>query len=81
VLLIIEVADTSVEYDRLVKVPLYAKAGIKEVWLVNLPAERIEIYAEPAGGAYQIIREVKRGEGAQAHSVASLVVNASDVLE
>lgn len=81
VLLVIEVADTTLEYDRLVKVPLYAKAGIKEVWLVNLPAQRIEIYAEPASGAYRIIREVKRGEEAQSHSIAGLVVSASAVLD
>src|ERR1043165_4040767 len=49
VLLVIEVADTTVDYDRLVKVPLYAKAGIREVWLVNLPEEKIELYAEPSG--------------------------------
>ncbi|MBA3804648.1 MAG: Uma2 family endonuclease [Acidobacteria bacterium] len=81
VLLIIEVADTTVDYDRLVKVPLYAKAGIKEVWLVNLPGEQIEIYAEPAGGAYQINKQIKRGEEAQAHSIPDLVVSADTVLE
>lgn len=81
VLLVIEVADTTVEYDRLVKVPLYAKAGIKEVWLINLPAERIEIYADLVSGAYQTIEEVKPGEEAHAHSMAGLVVSASAVLE
>ena|SRR3982751_1602212 len=80
VLLIIEVADTTVDYDRLVKVPLYAKARIKEVWLVNLPAEQIEIYAEPSGGAYQIIKQIKRGEEAQAHSIPVVVVSADTVL-
>jgi Uma2 family endonuclease len=81
VLLVIEVADTTVEYDRLVKVPLYAKAGIREVWLVNLPAGRIEIYAEPEGGAYQVSREVERGEEAQSHGIAGLVVSAAAVLD
>ncbi|MGB7923518.1 MAG: Uma2 family endonuclease [Pyrinomonadaceae bacterium] len=80
VLLVIEVADTTVEYDRLVKVPLYAKAEIKEVWVINLPAERIEIYAEPLSGAYQIIREVKPGEEARAQSIAGLVVSASTTI-
>lgn len=81
VLLIIEVADTTVDYDRIVKVPLYAKAGIEEVWLVNLPGEQIEIYAELAGGAYQINKQIKRGEEAQAHSIPDLVVSADTVLE
>ena len=81
VLLIIEVADTTVDYDRLVKVPLYAKAGIKEVWVVNLPAEQIEIYAEPTGDSYQITKQIKRGEEAEAHSISNLIVNADAVLE
>jgi len=80
VLLLIEVADTTVDYDRLVKVPLYAKAGIKEVWVVNLPAEQIEIYAEPSGGAYQITKQIKRGEEAQAHTIPNLIVSADTVL-
>lgn len=80
VLLVIEVADTTVDSDRRIKLPLYAKAGIKEVWLVNLPGEQIEIYAEPASGAYQIIRQIKRGEEAQAHSIPDLAVSAHTVL-
>jgi len=41
---IIEVADTTIAYDREVKVPLYLAAGIPEVWLVNLDADCLEIY-------------------------------------
>lgn len=80
VLLVIEVADSTVESDRGYKIPLYAKAGIREVWLVNLPAEAVEIYAEPVGGAYQIIRQVKRGEDAQAHTITGLHVNIAQVI-
>jgi Uma2 family endonuclease len=80
VLLIIEVADTTVDYDGPVKVALYAKAGIKEVWVINLPEEKIELYAEPSGGAYQIPKQIKRGEEAQAHSLPGLVVNTDKVL-
>ncbi|MGH9902636.1 MAG: Uma2 family endonuclease [Pyrinomonadaceae bacterium] len=80
VLLLIEVSDTTVESDRTVKVPLYAAAGIPEVWLVNLPDERVEIYAGPAGGAYQSVRNVGRGEEAQALAVAGLSVNVADLL-
>jgi Uma2 family endonuclease len=51
-LLVIEVADTSQRYDRQVKVPLYARAGIPEVWLVDLVAATITIYREPAPTGY-----------------------------
>lgn len=80
VLLVIEVADSTVESDRSYKMPLYAKAGIQEAWLVNLPGETIELYAEPADGVYQISKSFQRGEEAQAHSVADLRVNVADVL-
>ena len=53
VLLAIEVADTSADYDREVKLPLYAQAGIPEVWVIDLQKDRIEVYARPQGGAYQ----------------------------
>ena len=80
VLLIIEVADSTVETDRSYKMPLYAKAGIAEAWLVNLPDEKIELYAEPVGGVYQVKREFKRGEDVQAHGITGLSVNVADVL-
>jgi Uma2 family endonuclease len=80
VLLVIEVADSTVESDRTYKMPLYAKAGIPEAWLVNLHDEKIELYAEPADGAYQFTRDFNRGEDVQAHSIADLHVPVADVL-
>lgn len=80
VLLVIEVADTTVDYDRLIKLPLYAKAGIPEVWIVNLPADRIEIYAAPNNGAYEIATEVERGEQAQAQTISSLSIPVNTIL-
>lgn len=56
VLLVIEVAETSAEIDREVKIPLYAKSGIPEAWLVNLPFERIEIHSNPSPQGYQQVR-------------------------
>ncbi len=61
VLLVIEVADTSVQSDRRVKIPLYAQAGIPEAWLVNLPADRIEVYRKPTGDKYAEVTSASRG--------------------
>jgi len=47
VLLLVEVMDTSQAYDREVKLPLYARAGIPEVWLLDLEALRLEVHREP----------------------------------
>jgi Uma2 family endonuclease len=80
VLLVIEVADSTVESDRSYKLPLYAKAGIPEVWIVNLPDETIELYAEPASGVYQASKTFKRGEEVQAQGVSELRVGVADIL-
>ena len=80
VLLVIEVADSTVETDRSYKIPLYAQAGIAEAWLVNLPAEQVELYASPANDAYQITQTFKRGDVAQSHTIKDLAINVSDIL-
>ncbi len=53
VLLVVEIADTSLEYDRNVKIPLYAANGIPEVLLVNLRNERLEIHLDPGSSGYR----------------------------
>ncbi|HEY0077518.1 MAG TPA: Uma2 family endonuclease [Pyrinomonadaceae bacterium] len=80
VLLVVEVADTTVEYDRRVKAPLYAKAGIAEYWLVNLPDEQLEIYSDPENGEYARAEHVRRPDAAQSRSLPKLSVSVSDVL-
>ncbi len=46
-ILVVEVSDSSLKYDRDVKLPLYAEAGIREVWIVNIPNNLIEVHTEP----------------------------------
>ena len=53
VLLLVEVADSSLAYDRDTKVPLYARHAIPEVWLIDLQHRRVEVFLEPAGGEYR----------------------------
>lgn len=55
VLLIIEVAETSAEPDRKIKLPLYAKSGITEVWIFELRAKRVEAYRKPSGRKYLVV--------------------------
>ena len=57
VLLLIEVADTSIEYERNVKIPLYAQAGIVEVWLIDLNENQVEVYRQPGNEGYQIVKQ------------------------
>lgn len=52
VLLLIEVLATSGDYDRDVKLPLYAQAGITEVWFVDLERDHVGVYRNPVGSTY-----------------------------
>ena len=51
-ILVIEVADSTLSFDRNIKAPLYAAAGISEYWIVNLVDDRLEIYSQPEGSIY-----------------------------
>jgi Uma2 family endonuclease len=62
VLLLIEIADTSLDYDRDKKLPLYARAGIPEVWLVNLREHQLEAYRQPKNGRYSELKTYAEGE-------------------
>lgn len=53
ILLLIEVADSSLVYDREIKIPLYAQHQIPEVWLINLTQNQLECYRDPQNNHYQ----------------------------
>lgn len=80
VLLVIEVADTSPDYDRNIKAPLYARAGIPEMWLVDLTGETVEISAKPQKGAYKTIQKAKRGEILTPQQIAALSISVDAIL-
>lgn len=61
VLLVIEVSDTSSRFDREAKVPLYARFGVPEVWLVDLGKKHIEVYTQPTRTNYRNVREISTG--------------------
>lgn len=52
ILLLVEVADSSLRFDRTVKLPLYARAGVAEMWIVDLKRRAIDVYRAPAGDGY-----------------------------
>jgi Uma2 family endonuclease len=61
VYLVVEVADTSVAYDRRVKAPLYARSGIPEYWLIDLNETTVTVYRDPDPDGYRITQVVRRG--------------------
>ena len=80
ILLLVEVADTTLEFDRSVKIPLYARAGIREVWIVDIEAEVAEVYGEPRGPAYGRVERVGRGAQIAAGALPGLTVTVEDIL-
>jgi len=80
VLLVVEVAETPAAYDRAVKVPLYARSGVPEVWLVDLAGARVEVYRRPAPQGYQEVQAVRRGEALAPLTLPELGLAVDDVL-
>lgn len=80
VLLIVEVADSSVQFDRNVKVPLYARAAIPLVWLIDLNAGAVEAYSQPASSAYQQVQVMRRGDHLTIDSLPGLIIRVDDIL-
>jgi Uma2 family endonuclease len=62
VLLVIEVADSSLTYDRTTKLPLYAAAGIPEAWIFDITGDRVERYTDPGADGYREVATAGRGQ-------------------
>jgi Uma2 family endonuclease len=80
VLLVIEVADTTVASDRRVKLPKYAAAGIPEAWLVNLPRNSIEVHREPRDGRHQQVTVYRRGDSITLLTLPDITVSVDAIL-
>jgi hypothetical protein len=81
VLLVIEVADSSVAYDRDVKIPLYARHGIRETWLVDLAADRLVIHRRPRTdlGEYEQI-EIRHDGRVSPQAFPDAVIDVAELL-
>ena len=80
VLLLIEVAESSANYDRDTKFPLYARAGIGECWLVDLEARRVEIHRQPAPDGYRDVQRLVAGQSLTCLALPGLQIRVEDVL-
>lgn len=80
VLLIVEVSDSTLEYDRDIKVDLYARHGIPEVWLLDVNAREITVYREPLEGQYRLIRKPTAAEAVSSMAVPGVVLRLMDLM-
>ncbi len=60
--IIIEISDTTLEYDKGKKLPIYAKGNAKEVWIVNLKENFLEVYTQPSGKIFKNLKIYKKDE-------------------
>lgn len=80
VLFVMEVADSSLAYDRYIKLPRYAAAGIAEAWLVDLKAERVERHTEPGEAGYASVVSAGRGGSLPSQRLPALVIAVDEIL-
>jgi Uma2 family endonuclease len=81
VLLVIEVADTSLDYDRDEKMPRYAAANIAEAWLIDVASQTVEQYRQPRNGKYLLKRLAERGDTVVGESLPDLQIAVDRIFE
>ena len=79
VLLLIEVSDSTLRYDRSTKLPLYAEAGIPEVWIVDVNKRQLEVYRQPDEDRYRSMETLTREDSVVATQL-SLDVSVRDLI-
>jgi Uma2 family endonuclease len=80
-LIVIEVSDKTLKYDRETKLPLYAEAGIPEVWIVNLPNDVVEMHKQPTLGIYQFAKIFGHGETVESSVLPELKLEVDSILK
>lgn len=80
VLLLVEVADTTLRYDHEVKVPLYARAGVPEVWLVDLNSAQLHVFRDPTADGYRSQASLGRGESVAPEAVSGNRLEVAEIL-
>ncbi len=79
-LLVVEVAESSLSFDRRVKMHLYAEAGIPESWLVDLNSETLFVYRQPTPEGYQDVRAYQRGESVSPEAFPNVSFTLEEIL-
>jgi Uma2 family endonuclease len=80
VYLLIEVADTSLAYDRKTKGEIHAKAGISDYWLVNLPERQIEVHREPRSTGYRTTTRYMPGDTLSPLAFPEIILGVDEIL-
>jgi Uma2 family endonuclease len=80
IFLVIEVADSTAEFDRKIKAPLYARNGIMEYWLIDLNTEALTVYRQPTSEGYRQVKMVQRGQTICAVGLSNAAFTVDEIL-
>jgi len=80
VLLLIEVSDTTIGYDRRVKLPLYARNGVPVVWIADLDRGIIRVHQDPTPDGYRVVQTRRRGDRLAPSAFPDLAFAVNDIL-
>ena len=80
VLLVIEVSDTTLTYERETKLPLYARSGVREAWIMDLQNNAMERHTEPSENGYRLVRRASKGESLSSEALPGVVLRFDDIL-
>lgn len=79
-LLVIEVSDSTLKYDKNTKLPLYADAGVPELWIVNIPNNTVEVHQNPRGLVYHLIKVFSLGETVRSSILPEISISVDEIL-
>jgi Uma2 family endonuclease len=80
-LLVIEVSHSTLRYDKETKLPLYAKSGVPEVWIVNIPGQCIDVYRRPHGNRYELESRILSAQPLTMERLPGVEIDLSKVFE
>ena len=80
VFLVVEISDSSLRYDRDVKLPVYAAADVPEVWIEDLPNQILHVYREPFRRQYKVALRFDVGDSVSPDAFPEVVFSVSDLL-
>ncbi|GAP99351.1 Uma2 family endonuclease [Leptolyngbya sp. NIES-2104] len=80
VFLLVEVSDSTIRYDRSVKIPLYAEDNITEAWIVDVNAELVEVYRQPSASGYQSLQTYRRGQSIELLAFPNVSITIDEIL-
>lgn len=80
ILLIVEIAESSIDYDRDIKTRVYARAGVAEYWLVDLNEDVVHVHADPSNGVYRAVTNYRRGQSIEPRLLPSCAISTIDLI-